>query len=158
MVLASAALLSDVTAAGSGATPAGYALTADGGGGTQWAEVVGTGGGTADSVAWDDVTGKPATFPATTHTHTASQVSDATTLGRSLMTAASAAAARSAIGAAATGPISYDALPAGSVLTVMESAGTYTRPTARADLCVIFTGASDPGSVAVDGDKWDQTA
>lgn len=42
---------------------------------------------------------KPSTFPPSAHTHTASQISDATALGRSLVTAASASAARSAIGA-----------------------------------------------------------
>ena len=31
-------------------------------------------GGTADSVAWEDVTGKPSTFPPDDHTHTAAQV------------------------------------------------------------------------------------
>src|SRR5690606_32791695 len=36
---------------------------------------------------------------ATSHTHTASQISDSTSIGRSVLTAASAAAARSAIGA-----------------------------------------------------------
>lgn len=67
----------------------------------------GTAGG---SVAWDDVTGKPATFPPTIGTTattakagnyapSAADVSDATTVGRSVLTAASAAAARTAIGA-----------------------------------------------------------
>lgn len=37
----------------------------------------------------------------TTHTHTASQVSDATTLGRSVLTASTAAAARTALGTGA---------------------------------------------------------
>ena len=47
-------------------------------------------------------------------------------------------------------------LPAGSVLNVAESGGAYTRPTARTDLTVIFTGVSDPGAAALDGDKWDR--
>lgn len=54
-------------------------------------------GGSA--VAWADVTGKPTTFAPSTHTHTAAQVSDATATGRSVLTAADAAAARTAIGA-----------------------------------------------------------
>lgn len=72
----------------------------------------GLGGGDV-TVAWADVTGKPATYPPATHTHTAAdvgaapashthtaaQVSDASTVGRSVLTAADAAAARSAIGA-----------------------------------------------------------
>lgn len=51
------------------------------------------------SVAWADVTGKPSTFPPSTHTHTAAQISDASAVGRSVLTAADAAAARTAIGA-----------------------------------------------------------
>lgn len=37
-----------------------------------------TGGGQADSVAWENVTDKPSTFPPSSHTHTASQISDIT--------------------------------------------------------------------------------
>lgn len=44
--------------------------------------------------AWDDITGKPATFDTTR-----AKVTDASTLGRTLMAVADAAAARSAIGA-----------------------------------------------------------
>ena len=58
----------------------------------------GLGGGDV-TVAWGDVTGKPSTFPPAAHTHTAAQVSDATATGRSVLTAADGAAARSAIGA-----------------------------------------------------------
>lgn len=51
---------------------------------------------------------------------------------------------------------SLDTIPPGVVLNVKEVAGTYTRPTPRTDLCVIFTGVSDPAAAAKDGDKWDQ--
>lgn len=51
------------------------------------------------SVAWADITGKPTTFQPSAHTHTASQISDASAVGKSVMTAADAAAARTAIGA-----------------------------------------------------------
>lgn len=47
-------------------------------------------------------------------------------------------------------------IPAGSVINVKEVGGSYTRPTARTDVCVIFTGVSDPNLVALDGDKWDR--
>lgn len=47
-------------------------------------------------------------------------------------------------------------IPPGSTVNVKEVGGAYTRPTARTDICVIFTGVSDPGSVAIDGDKWDR--
>lgn len=48
---------------------------------------------------WANVTNKPVTFPPTAHTHTASQVSDATATGRAVMTALDPQAARAAIGA-----------------------------------------------------------
>lgn len=57
------------------------------------------GGGDSEPVSWGDVQGKPSTFPPSAHTHTAAQVSDATAVGRSVLTAADAAAARAAIGA-----------------------------------------------------------
>ncbi|WP_051407500.1 hypothetical protein [Nocardia sp. CNY236] len=80
--------------------------------------------GPAGASDWAGISGKPATFPPTigatsttavagddprlwdartptTHTHTTSQLSDSTTIGRSLVTAADAPAARSAVGAVA---------------------------------------------------------
>lgn len=57
------------------------------------------GSGGSSSVAWADITGKPSTFAPAAHTHTAGQISDASTVGKSVMTAADAAAARTAIGA-----------------------------------------------------------
>ena len=49
--------------------------------------------------AWTEVTGKPTTFAPSAHTHPAADVSDSTLTGRALLTAADAAAARTAIGA-----------------------------------------------------------
>lgn len=49
--------------------------------------------------AWTDVTSKPTTFTPATHSHTASSISDSTTVGRAVVTATDAAAARTAIGA-----------------------------------------------------------
>lgn len=51
------------------------------------------------SVAWEDVEDKPDSFPPSSHTHPAAQISDATAVGRGVLTAADAAAARAAIGA-----------------------------------------------------------
>ncbi|MFE4328727.1 hypothetical protein ACFRQM_04510 [Streptomyces sp. NPDC056831] len=56
-------------------------------------------GGEAQPITWADIAGKPATFPPAAHTHTAAQVSDASATGRTVLTAADAAAARTAIGA-----------------------------------------------------------
>lgn len=53
-------------------------------------------------------------------------------------------------------PVNVENIPPGSTVNVKEVGGAYTRPTARTDICVIFTGVSDPGSVAIDGDKWDR--
>lgn len=55
------------------------------------------GGGGGGSVAWGDVTGKPATFPPSAHSHPASEISDSTAAGRALLTATDAAAQRSAL-------------------------------------------------------------
>ena len=46
------------------------------------------------SGAWADLTGVPATFAPSAHTHTASEISDASAIGQSVMTAADAAAIR----------------------------------------------------------------
>lgn len=46
--------------------------------------------------------------------------------------------------------------PVGAMINVKEVGGSYTRPTSRTDVCVVFTGTSDPASVALDGDKWDR--
>ena len=64
-----------------------------------WAPPPQSTGGTGGAVDWSSIQNRPDTFPPSAHTHTASQVSDATTVGRSVMTAASAQAARAAIGA-----------------------------------------------------------
>ena len=49
--------------------------------------------------SWGDVTGKPTVYPPESHTHPSTDISDSTSTGRSVLTAASQAAARSAIGA-----------------------------------------------------------
>lgn len=57
-----------------------------------------------------------------------------------------------------SGTFSLDRMPAGYRHTVKESGGTYVRGTTRTDITVVFVGASDPGSVALDGDFWDMVA
>lgn len=51
------------------------------------------------TVSWDAVLAKPATFPPSVHGHTSGQITDSTTVGRALMVALDAQAARAAIGA-----------------------------------------------------------
>lgn len=57
------------------------------------------GGGGGGASTWAELTGKPTEFTPAPHTQTASTISDATATGRSVLTAANAAAARTAIGA-----------------------------------------------------------
>jgi hypothetical protein len=59
----------------------------------------GTGGGGSGSGAWSDITGKPTTFPPSTHSHPASQISDSSPLGRTVLTTSDQTTARQAIGA-----------------------------------------------------------
>jgi len=54
-------------------------------------------GAAGTSVAWDNVTGKPATFAPSAHTHAASAISDSTAAGRTLLTAVDSAAQRTAL-------------------------------------------------------------
>lgn len=55
------------------------------------------GSGGPVTVTWGDITGKPSTFAPATHTHTAAQISDASTVGRQVLTGADAAAIRSTL-------------------------------------------------------------
>ncbi len=78
-------------------------------------------------VAWADVTGKPSSFTPSVHTHVATDISDSTTVGRSVLTAVDAAAARTAIGAgtsSATGTVTTV-----SVATANGFAGTVATAT-----------------------------
>jgi hypothetical protein len=59
---------------------AAYSISADGGTYTGKANTAGT-ADSAKSVAWGNVTGKPATYPPSSHTHTKSQITDFPTLG-----------------------------------------------------------------------------
>jgi hypothetical protein len=65
----------------------------------------GSGGG-GGSTAWADITGKPTTFPPSAHNQASTTISDSTTVGRAVLTAADAAAGRTAIGAEASGAAS----------------------------------------------------
>lgn len=64
-----------------------------------WAAPTGGTGGTGGVSDWNTLLNKPTTFPPDAHTHPAGQISDATTVGKAVMTAADAQAARAAIGA-----------------------------------------------------------
>ncbi|MBF6459788.1 hypothetical protein IU433_12150 [Nocardia puris] len=58
--------------------------------------------GPAGTTDWGGITGKPAVFPPDVHTHVATEISDSTTVGRSVLTAVDAPAARTALGAVGT--------------------------------------------------------
>ncbi len=89
-----------------GAT-SGQVLTWDG---TAWAPATPASGG---AVAWNDITGKPSTFTPADHNQAASTISDSTSAGRALLTAADVAAQRTAL-----------ALGGAAVLNVGTSSGT----------------------------------
>lgn len=79
--------------------------------------------------AYSSLTGVPSTFTPSSHTHTASQISDSTTAGRAVMTATDAAAARTAIGAG-TGNGTVTSVVAGTGLSggTITSTGTISLP------------------------------
>jgi hypothetical protein len=116
--------------------------------------------------AWTDVTSKPTTFTPAAHTHTVTDISNSTTVGRSLVTATDAATARTVLGAgtsnlalgststtAKSGDYapSFSDLPAGITLTVQQNAdGSWpARPTSRTDVVVQWKGTGvDPAIVS----------
>lgn len=51
---------------------------------------------------------------------------------------------------------STENIPPGTMIVCTESGGGYVRPTSRADIVVVFTGASDPGAVALENDRWER--
>jgi Collagen triple helix repeat (20 copies) len=63
-------------------------------------------------------------------------------------------AANGYAGLDSNGRITIAQLPAHTYVGAIEVGGAYTRPTTRTDIHVIFTGATDPGSVALDYDEW----
>lgn len=87
---------------------------------------LGTSAGTAKAgdyhPTWAQVTGKPATFAPADHTHTASQISDASTVGQNVLKAANAAAARTAI-EAGTSSLTVGSV-AGAALAAAGAAGS----------------------------------
>jgi hypothetical protein len=101
---------------------------------------------------WADITGKPSTFTPATHTHDAADIVDATAVGVDVLTAADAAAARTAIGAMGTADVIDDSNMV--VAGVMFADGASTpRPTARTDIRVLWTASSAPSN-AIAGDVW----
>lgn len=58
--------------------------------------------GPAGTTTWTGITDRPATFPADPHTHLAAEISNSSPVGRAVVTAADAPAARTAIGAVGT--------------------------------------------------------
>lgn len=54
-------------------------------------------GATPATIDWSNLTNKPATFTPAAHTHAASEITDSTAVGRTLLTAASSAAQRTAL-------------------------------------------------------------
>lgn len=111
--------------------------------------VVPSTGGAPD---WADVTGKPSVFTPDAHTQAASTISDSTTVGRAVLTATDATAARAAISALGGSDVITDANMV--VAGVMKASGASTpRPTTRTDICVLWTAESAPSNATI-GDVW----
>lgn len=107
---------------------------------------------TGGAPAWADVTGKPSTFPPDAHSQAASTISDSTSVGRAVLTAADAAAARLAISAFG----GSDTLTEANMVVagVMFANGASTpRPTARTDILVLWMASSAPTN-SLSGDVW----
>ena len=60
------------------------------------------GGTGVSSVAWADITGKPSTFTPAVHTHPSTDISDSTTAGRAMLTAADATAQKTLLNLSGT--------------------------------------------------------
>lgn len=93
--------------------------------GHTWGEISGapaTYPPSAHSHSWDSVTDKPAVFPPQGHVHGVTDISDSTTIGRGLVIAQTAAAARTVIGAGTS------SLALGTTAgTAMEGNKTFTK-------------------------------
>lgn len=85
----------------------------------------GSKGGGATSVAWGEVTGKPATFATN-----AASITDAGATGRTILQAANGPAARTALGASATGSSLMIAADAAAARTAIGAGAPYTLPSA----------------------------
>ena len=110
-------------------------------------------------------------YAPTTHTHTAANISDSTTTGRSVLTATDEVAARAAISAGTssvtvgTGATNAKAgnykppvadLPAGTTLTVININGTQARPTSRTDIFVRWVGGTIEPANGLANDVWEK--
>lgn len=103
------------------------------------------------NVAWGNVSGQPDAYPPSAHQHPASQISDSTTVGRAVITASDAAAARAAIGAAAQGGGGditseqiTDSTPVGRAVL--------TAPTKAAARAAMGAAAGPAGRIVIDSD------
>lgn len=127
-------------------------ITATGAGGTTDAEVVrdtiaaALRAGTGITVTADDAA-DTITITLASHTHTAAQISDATTTGRSLLTAANAAAVRTTAGSPAAAAVE-------GVMAHDGSAGGGTRPSGF--YRVRWLGGTSRPTNMVTGDVWER--
>ena len=81
----------------------------------------------ADSVPWSGVADKPASYPPAGHSHGVASINDASDAGRALLTAADAAAQRTALG-----------LSPGTIIYVFDGGGSALTAGMRGDIIVPF--------------------
>lgn len=122
--------------------------------------VIGTTSGTAADAA--DVTTALAGKASSSHTHTATGISDSTTVGRSVLTASTAAVARTALGLAAVaasgsaGDLTGDPLPDGLLSDAATAGMKWNGTTFVSGRVTLYVGGSDaspPVGLAA-GDVW----
>lgn len=84
--------------------------------------------GGSGSVAWADITGKPSTFTPAAHTHPASEISDSTTAGRAMLTAATATAQTALLDAFTSGAKGLAPASGGGTTNFLRADGAWSKP------------------------------
>lgn len=96
--------------------------------------------GARGPTTWDGIEDKPEEFPPSNHSHDSSEISDSTAVGRAVITAATAALGRAAIGSGAAGDAAFQAATASALLDIIF-------PETNIEFTTLGSGWSKSGSV-----------